>query len=100
MAASNVTLYGVIDEAVTVTKHKGESAVVKLDNGIYAGSRFGLRGVEDLATATPSALFSNKDSTLMTEAKLMEAKHSAAKLFCRLKATGANSLWPSRRFVV
>ena len=26
MAASNVTLYGVIDEAVTVTKHKGESA--------------------------------------------------------------------------
>ena len=48
MAASNVTLYGVIDEAVTVTKHKGESAVVKLDNGIYAGSRFGLRGVEDL----------------------------------------------------
>lgn len=46
--ASEVTLYGVIDEAVTVTKHKGESAVVKMDNGIYAGSRFGLRGVEDL----------------------------------------------------
>ena len=48
MAASNVTLYGVIDEAVTVTKHKGESAVVKLDNGIYAGSRCGLTGLEDL----------------------------------------------------
>lgn len=47
-AQSNVTLYGVIDEAVTVTKHKGQSAVIKMDNGIYAGSRFGLRGVEDL----------------------------------------------------
>ena len=47
-AESNITLYGVLDEAVTVTKHKGESAVVKMDNGIFAGSRFGIKGTEDL----------------------------------------------------
>lgn len=46
----NVTLYGVLDEAVTVTKHKGETANVRIDDGIYAGSRFGLKGEEDLGS--------------------------------------------------
>jgi predicted porin len=47
-AESNVTLYGVIDQAVAVTKHKHEAAKVRIDDGIYAGSRFGIKGTEDL----------------------------------------------------
>ena len=46
-AESNVTLYGVIDQAVAVTKHKHEAAKVRIDDGIYAGSRFGIKGTED-----------------------------------------------------
>lgn len=45
---SEVTLYGVLDTAVTVSKHKGESATVRMDDGIYAGSRFGFKGIEEL----------------------------------------------------
>lgn len=41
-AESNVTLYGVIDQAIAVTKHKHEAAKVRIDDGIYAGSRFGI----------------------------------------------------------
>lgn len=47
-AESNVTLYGVIDQAIAVTKHKHEAAKVRIDDGIYAGSRFGIKGTEDL----------------------------------------------------
>lgn len=46
--ASQVTLYSVVDTAITVSKHKGEQTTVKMDDGIYAGSRFGIRGQEDL----------------------------------------------------
>lgn len=48
MAAPNISLYGVVDGAIAVKKAKGESAKVQFDNGIWAGSRFGIKGNEDL----------------------------------------------------
>lgn len=50
IAQSNVTLYGVVDGAVSVTKAKGQAARVGFDNGIWAGSRFGIKGEEDLGS--------------------------------------------------
>lgn len=47
-ANSDITLYGVVDGALSVTKHRGESARVGFDNGIWAGSRFGIKGNEEL----------------------------------------------------
>lgn len=47
-AQSSVEVYGVLDEAVTVTKHKGQDTKVIMDDGINSGSRFGFRGTEDL----------------------------------------------------
>lgn len=49
-AASDVTLYGVVDGAVSVSKAKGKAARVGFDNGIWAGSRFGIKGNEDLGS--------------------------------------------------
>ena len=49
-AASDVTLYGVVDGAVSVSKVKGQAARVGFDNGIWAGSRFGIKGNEDLGS--------------------------------------------------
>ena len=49
-AASDVTLYGVVDGAVSVSKAKGQAARVGFDNGIWAGSRFGIKGNEDLGS--------------------------------------------------
>lgn len=54
-AASDVTLYGVVDGAVSVSKVKGQAARVGFDNGIWAGSRFGIKGNEDLGADTTSA---------------------------------------------
>ena len=47
-AASNVTLYGVIEEGVLVSKTKHKDAVFSLKSGMGSGSRWGITGVEDL----------------------------------------------------
>jgi predicted porin len=48
-AASNVTLYGVIDTGVQVQKVGGvKGNTVQMNTGFNAGSRWGIKGVEDL----------------------------------------------------
>lgn len=46
--ASQVTLYGKIDESVLVGKTRHGDTTVQVKSGFTAGSRWGLRGVEDL----------------------------------------------------
>ncbi|GLU34358.1 porin [Trinickia caryophylli] len=52
-AQSSVTLYGLIDAGVSYVNHSknaagGSDKLVKYDDGIASGSRWGLRGTEDL----------------------------------------------------
>ncbi len=47
-AASNVTLYGIIEEGVIVQKAKHGDNKVELNSGFGQGSRWGIKGVEDL----------------------------------------------------
>ena len=47
-AASNVTLYGVIEEGVVVSKAKHKDTMVDLKAGFDSGNRWGIKGVEDL----------------------------------------------------
>ncbi|VVD79191.1 MULTISPECIES: porin [Pandoraea] len=56
MAQSNVTLYGIIDDALTYSSNQNGKSNTYLRNGNLAGSRWGLRGTEDLGGGT-RALF-------------------------------------------
>ena len=47
-AASNVTLYGVVEEGVVLSKAKHGDTLVQLKSGFDQGSRWGIKGVEDL----------------------------------------------------
>ena len=47
-AASNVTLYGVIDTGLLVSKGKHKDTLVQMSTGFDSGSRWGIKGVEDL----------------------------------------------------
>ena len=47
-AASNVTLYGVIDTGLLVSKVKHKDTLVQMSTGFDSGSRWGIKGVEDL----------------------------------------------------
>lgn len=47
-AQSNVTLYGVLDEGINYTNNVGGHSLVEMASGFPQGSRWGLKGVEDL----------------------------------------------------
>ena len=58
-AQSSVTLYGVVDNSLTYQSSqttlgstKGGSSNIKMSSGVWAGSRFGLKGAEDLGGGT------------------------------------------------
>ncbi|CAM2188425.1 Porin domain-containing protein [Paraburkholderia sacchari] len=58
-AQSSVTLYGIVDTGIgyqsssaALGSNSGGRSVVKMNNGIWAGSRFGLKGAEDLGGGT------------------------------------------------
>jgi predicted porin len=46
--AQNVTLYGLVDAGVVSTRTQGAGTVAGVDSGITGGSRWGVRGSEDL----------------------------------------------------
>lgn len=46
--ASSVTLYGIIEEGVLYTKGKHQDATVQLKSAHDLGSRWGIKGAEDL----------------------------------------------------
>jgi len=48
MAASNVTLYGVIETGVVLQKAKHADTTVQMKSGFDQGSRWGIKGTEDL----------------------------------------------------
>lgn len=84
--AADVTLYGVVDEGFLYT-HKdadktGVDAVDKLElkSGIQAGSRWGLKGTEDLGNASRLASSSKAVSTLTTARRVFPARCSIVKL--------------------
>ena len=47
-AQSSVTLYGLIDAGITYTNNQGGHSNVQATSGSVSGSRWGLRGSEDL----------------------------------------------------
>jgi predicted porin len=59
LAQTNVTLYGIVDNgiayqnsATSVGSTSGGRSLVKMTAGVWAGSRFGLKGYEDLGSGT------------------------------------------------
>jgi predicted porin len=52
LAQSSVTLYGVLDEGIDYTNNAGGGAVWEMASGYAQGSRWGLRGAEDLGGGT------------------------------------------------
>ncbi|MGH8780347.1 porin [Paraburkholderia sp.] len=47
-AQSSVTLYGILDAGITYVNNTGGAHVVKFDDGVSYGNRWGLKGNEDL----------------------------------------------------
>lgn len=83
--AADVTLYGVVDEGFLYTHKDADKtdtdAVDKFElrNGIQAGSRWGLKGTEDLGNGLKVASSSKAVSTLTTARRVFPARCSIVK---------------------
>ncbi|WP_347556590.1 porin [Robbsia sp. KACC 23696] len=86
-AQSSVSLYGVIDTSIEVT-NPGSSWTPRMDSGAYRGSRFGIRGSEDIGGGTQILFtlengFSSADGSFAT----------AGSMFNRQAWIGASGKW-------
>lgn len=92
-AASNVTLYGVLDAGVTVSKLHGDSTKVQMSNGNWKGNRWGIKGSEDLGNGN-SVFFKLEQGFSLSNGN--EAK--AGKAFSREAALGVTGDWGTVAF--
>ncbi|WP_223851737.1 MULTISPECIES: porin [Cupriavidus] len=85
-ARSGVTLYGSIDAGVTYLSNVGGHSLVKMDDSVSQGNRFGFRGTEKL-TSDVSALF-NLEGGFMSDTG---ASRQGGLLFGRQAYVGLSS---------
>ena len=85
-AASNVTLYGVIEEGVVVSKAKHKDTMVDLKAGFDSGNRWGIKGVEDLGNGYSVGFILERDLQPIMEKRVFPAKPSTVNPFFMSKA--------------
>lgn len=68
-AQSSVTLYGIIDEGLLFNNNAGGKHLYSMASGVMQGSRFGLRGTEDLGGAL-KAIFTLENGFDVNSGKL------------------------------
>src|SRR5471030_1924233 len=79
-AQSSVTLYGILDAGITYVNNTGGSHVVKFDDGISYGNRFGLKGTEDLGGGLKAIFVLENGFTWVTAPLPRAARNSAGRL--------------------
>src|SRR5258708_39891884 len=77
-AQSSVTLYGIIDEGFNINTNSGGHHLYNLSSGVLQGSRFGLRGTEDLGGCL-KAIFVLENGFAVNNGRLGQG----GLLFCR-----------------
>ena len=102
-AASNVTLYGVIEEGVMVQKAKDTAASVELKAGFDSGNRWGIKGVEDLGNGYSVGFileqgFFADDGSSYTERDVEDANEKKSLAFGRESILYVNGAFGSLAF--
>ena len=86
MAQTSVTLYGLIDEGLNYTNNTGGHSAVQMQSGFAQGSRWGLRGSEDLGGGL-KAIFTLENGFDVNSGKLGQS----GRMFGRQSYVGVNS---------
>lgn len=73
-AQSSVTLYGVVDEGFNYTNNVGGKHDYELQSGYAQGSRWGLKGAEDLGGGT-KAIFQLENGFNLNNGRLGQGGH-------------------------
>lgn len=92
LAQTNVTLYGIVDAGVEAVNHTGAAAdtSVRVGSGSSVGSRWGIRGVEDLGGGL-KAIFNLENGFNVDTGTLAQG----GRLFGRTATVGLQGAWGS-----
>ncbi|WP_109476119.1 porin [Paraburkholderia sp. C35] len=98
LAQSTVTLYGIVDEGITYGNNVGGGSQVAAASGTMSGSRFGLRGTEDLGGGL-SAIFDLQNGFDLSTGKLGQGgRMFGRKAYVGLSDTRYGSLTLGRQY--
>lgn len=89
-AQSNVTLYGIVDAGFMNSKNDGQKARNGLDSGIAGGSRWGIRGTEDLGNGL-KANFQLESGINIDDGTTGQSNGTTSRLFGRTAWVGLSS---------
>lgn len=92
-AQSSVTLYGILDAGITYVNNTGGSHVVKFDDGVSYGNRWGIKGTEDLGGGL-SAVFVLESGFHLANGKLAQGGAE----FGRQAYVGLKNSWGTLSF--
>jgi predicted porin len=97
-AQSSVTLYGLIDEGIDFTNNAGSGSAVRMQSGDYAGSRWGVKGSEDLGGGT-KAIFLLENGFDVNSGELGQADRMFGRqAYVGLTSTNYGSLTLGRQY--
>lgn len=93
-AQSSVTLYGVVDAGIEYQNHQpgGGHDVVRMTSGNLSGSRWGLRGVEDLGGGL-KGVFVLESGFNVDNGTTGQTSNNTSRLFGRQAYVGLQSQW-------
>jgi predicted porin len=102
-AQSSVTLYGVIDAGLSYTNHAktaagGSSSLTKFDDGVAQGSRWGIKGSEDLGGGL-KAIFTLENGFSIANGTLGQGQREFGRqAFVGLSKSGVGTLTLGRQY--
>ncbi|WP_297354759.1 porin [Paraburkholderia sp.] len=97
-AQSSITLYGVIDEGINYTSNAGDKSAYQLESGYAQGSRWGLKGSEDLGSGL-KAIFDLENGFDVNSGGLQEgARIFGRQAFVGLTAANYGTLTFGRQY--
>ena len=97
-AQSSITLYGVIDEGINYTSNAGDKSAYQLESGYAQGSRWGLKGSEDLGSGL-KAIFDLENGFDVNSGGLQEgARIFGRQAFVGLTAANYGTLTLGRQY--
>jgi GBP family porin len=97
-AQSSVTLYGLIDAGVIYTNNTGSGARYALNSGSVNGSRWGLRGAEDLGGGLKAIFVLENGFSIANGTMLQQSREFGRQAFVGLSSTQFGTVTLGRQY--
>jgi predicted porin len=95
--ASTVNLYGVVDNGVSYVNNINGGAATLLSSGVFTGSRFGIKGSEDLGGQL-KAIFLLENGFTIDNGVMSQGSAGVSRVFGRQAYVGMGSAWGTLTF--